>query len=187
MVLQVCSWSTGLFIVLQVCLWSYRSVCGLTGLFMVLQVCSWSYRSVHGPTGLCMILQFCSSFVDGSTDLFMVLQICSWSYRSVRGLTGLSMVLQVWLRWNQLVRWLLWVDWNDLHTWLDQMLTTMAVDMYSVRDDDVCDWQAGAWPIPQTHLPVFSLPQQLEKSVHMVRPVNSRLIFSLTTCTADEH
>ena len=28
--------------------------------------------------------------------------------------------------------------------------------------------QAGAWPIPQSNLPTFALPQELEKSVHMV-------------------
>lgn len=29
--------------------------------------------------------------------------------------------------------------------------------------------QAGAWPISQTNLPTFSLPQELEKSVKIVR------------------
>lgn len=29
--------------------------------------------------------------------------------------------------------------------------------------------QAGAWPISQTNLPTFSLPQELEKSVRIVR------------------
>lgn len=29
--------------------------------------------------------------------------------------------------------------------------------------------QAGAWPISQTNLPSFSLPQELEKSVRAVR------------------
>ena len=29
--------------------------------------------------------------------------------------------------------------------------------------------QAGAWPITQSNLPTFSLPQELEKSVRIVR------------------
>ena len=42
-------------------------------------------------------------------------------------------------------------------------------ELHQLIDGSDDDWQAGAWPIPQTNFPVFSLPPQLEKSVHMVR------------------
>ena len=40
--------------------------------------------------------------------------------------------------------------------------------MNKIIDSHISSIQAGAWPIGQSNLPTFAIPQELEKSVRMV-------------------
>jgi cullin 2 len=61
---------------------------------------------------------------------------------------------------------------QDLNEKFNEFLNQEETQSELGIDFSILILQAGAWPISQTNLPTFSLPQQLEKSVRAVNTLH---------------